>query len=332
MSAHRGRFAPSPTGDLHLGCAATAVVTWLVARAAGGTLALRIEDIDGPRVVAGMAERQLDDLRWLGLDWDEGPDRGGEFGPYVQSQRFALYEAALASLAQRDVVYWCDCSRAEIARVASAPHAGEEGPPYPGLCRSFGLEKRSWKRPPALRLRVPPGEITIEDRFQGKLVQDVAHAVGDFVLKRGDGVYAYQLAVVVDDLAMGITEVVRGADLLSSAPRQAVLAELLGFAVPRFAHAPLVLSPDGSRLAKRARGITLRDHREAGRAPEEIVALLARTLGLLDPGELTERLSPRELRSLVRLDRLAGRREVRLEPGIVEPDAPSPLGGNARRR
>src|SRR5690606_16668439 len=182
-TTYRGRFAPSPTGELHLGSAASALVAWLAARAAGGTFVLRVEDIDRPRVVPGMAERQLDDLRWLGLDWDEGPDVGGPYGPYVQSQRHERYEAALADLARRDLVYLCDCSRAEVARIASAPHAGEEGPRYPGLCRAHGLRERAWKRPPAVRLRVPEGEVVaLHDRFQGEVVQDVAAAVGDFVL------------------------------------------------------------------------------------------------------------------------------------------------------
>jgi glutamyl-tRNA synthetase len=316
VSSYRGRFAPSPTGDLHLGSAAAALVAWLAARHAQGRLVLRIEDIDTPRVVAGMVARQLDDLRWLGLDWDEGPDVGGPFVPYAQSQRGALYEAALAELARHDLVYLCDCSRAEVARVASAPHAGEEGPRYPGLCRGHGLRPRAWKRPPAVRLRVPPGAVTIHDRFQGELTQDVAEAVGDFVLKRGDGVYAYQLAVVVDDLAMKISEAVRAIDLLESAPRQALLARLLGGEPPRFAHLPLVLAADGTRLAKRARGVPIRDQRAAGRDPRAVIADLARLLGIapgLRDGALV---TPRDLLALHDLGALAGRTEVRLPPAI----------------
>src|SRR5262245_48343628 len=241
-----------------------------LARSAGGRLILRIEDLDGPRVVPGSADRQREDLEWLGLDWDEGPGREGADGPYRQSERSALYEGALRLLREQDRLYFCDCSRAEVARIASAPHPGEEGPRYPGLCRSFGLAERPWRRPPALRLAVPEGSVELVDRFQGAIRQDVSGCVGDFVLKRGDGVYSYQLAVVVDDLAMGISEVVRGADLLGSAPRQVLLAELLGGRAPGYAHAPLVLSPDGSRLAKRARGVALRDHRAAGRRPGQI--------------------------------------------------------------
>jgi glutamyl-tRNA synthetase len=312
----RGRFAPSPTGDLHLGSAAAGLVAWLLARSAGASLVLRVEDIDAQRVVRGMVERQLDDLRWLGLDWDEGPDVGGPFAPYAQSERTDLYEDALADLARRDLVYFCDCSRTEVARVASAPHAGEEGPRYPGICRSFGMRPRAWKRPPAVRLRVPDdATVTVHDRFQGELTQDVARAVGDFVLKRGDGVYSYQLAVVVDDLAMRVGEVVRAVDLLDSAPRQVLLARLLGGSPPSFAHLPLVLAHDGARLAKRARGVPIRDRREAGQSAAALVAELARLLGVA--GRSVREATPRELLASFDASALAGRREVRLPP----PDA-----------
>ncbi len=270
---------------------------------------LRVEDIDRPRVVPGAEARQLDDLRWLGLDWDEGPDVGGTAGPYRQSERTARYEAALAALARRDLVYCCDCSRAEIARVASAPHPGDEGPRYGGACREFGLSPRPWKRPPAIRLRVPAGEVVIDDALQGRVVQDVGASVGDFVLRRGDGIFAYQLAVVVDDLAMGIGEVVRGADLLGCAPRQALLAALLGGTSPRWAHIPLVVTSDGHRLAKRGGGFTLREQRAAGTPPGALVQGLARLLGLSPGG------TPAAL--LARFDRsvLAGRSTVHLPDG-----------------
>jgi glutamyl-tRNA synthetase len=306
---YRGRFAPSPTGELHLGSAATALVAWCAARAAGGRLVLRVEDIDRPRVVPGVEARQLDDLRWLGLTWDEGPDVGGPHAPYRQSERSAHYEAALARLAAEDLLYRCDCSRAEIAAVASAPHAGDEGPRYPGTCRDLGMAERAWKRPPAIRLRVPSGTIVDDDALQGTIRQDVAAEVGDFVLERGDGIYAYQLACVVDDLAMGITEVVRAVDLLASAPRQVLLARLLGGTAPAFAHVPLVVAPDGSRLAKRDAGTTLRERRAAGAAPADVVAALGALLGLPaigDPADLARTFDPRAL---------AGKREVRLRPG-----------------
>lgn len=309
--SYRGRFAPSPTGELHIGSAMTALLAWLSARKAGGELVLRIEDIDTPRIVPGVEEHELADLRWLGLDWDEGPDIGGPCGPYRQSERSALYDAAIEALARQDLVYLCDCSRAEIARVASAPHNGEEGPIYPGLCREYGMRPRSFKRPPAVRLRVPACErVTIVDALQGKLEQDVRHVVGDFVLRRGDGVYAYQLAVVVDDLAMGITEIVRGWDLLSSAPRQALLAKLLGGRAPSFAHVPLVVGDDGERLAKRAHGVALHHHREAGIRPERVVAKIARGLGLVDAD--IDAITPHELLAFFDRDKLVGQHHMQL--------------------
>ncbi len=284
---YRGRFAPSPTGDLHLGSAATALIAWRRARANGGALVMRIEDIDTPRVVAGSEARQLEDLRWLGIDWDEGPDVGGPCGPYRQSERSGLYEAALARLAAQGLLYLCDCSRREVAGVASAPHVGEEGPRYPGTCRPSGMQARNFRRPPAVRLRVPEGTVVVSDAWQGRLTQDVAAEVGDFVLKRGDGIYAYQLAVVVDDLAMGVTEVVRGHDLLRSAPRQALLAQLLGGRSPQFAHVPLVVDAAGKRLEKRDPGQTLRGLREAGVPAAAIVGQLASALGLDQGSEET---------------------------------------------
>jgi glutamyl-tRNA synthetase len=275
---YRGRFAPSPTGLLHLGSAATALFCAAAAFRRGGTLVLRMEDLDRDRVVAGAAEAILDDLRWLGLQWDEGPDVGGPARPYMQSERLPLYEAALGYLAEAGHTYLCDCSRAEIARAASAPHAGDDGPRYPGTCRPHGMRARAFRRPPAVRLAVPEDDrakVTVEDAVLGPLVEDVAAVTGDFVLRRGDGVFAYQLAVVADDLAMGITEVVRGADLASSAPRQALLARLLGGTPPRFAHVPLVVGEGGSRLAKRAPGVTLRDQRALGRDPADLARAIA---------------------------------------------------------
>ena len=277
----RTRFAPSPTGDLHLGGAWTALASWLVAREAGGAFVVRVEDLDPPRVVRGSAARILDDLRWLGLAWDEGPDVGGPFGPYTQSERSSVYERAVALLAARGLVYACDCSRAEIARVASAPHSGDEAI-YPGTCRA-AAEGRPLKRDPALRLRIPEGErVEVDDGALGTIAQDLARDCGDFVLRRGDGVYAYQLAVVVDDLAMKITDVIRGADLAPSTPRQALLARLLGAEPPRYTHLPLVVASDGTRLAKRSGGASVRALREAGISPEAVVGKLAEGLGITE--------------------------------------------------
>jgi glutamyl-tRNA synthetase len=234
-------------------------------------------------------------------------------GPYRQSERTVRYEAALDVLARRGLLYRCDCSRRDIERVASAPHPGEEGPRYPGTCRAHGLAPRTWRRPPAVRLRVPDRRVVVEDALQGEIAQNVWRTVGDFVLRRGDGVFAYQLAVVVDDLAMGVTEVVRGADLLTSAPRQALLAGLLGGTPPAFAHLPVVVGSDGLRLAKRGAGTTLREQRAAGRTPAAIVGALAVTLGLAPPDAGS--LEPREILGSFTRGALRGRPEVRLSSG-----------------
>jgi glutamyl-tRNA synthetase len=305
--SYRGRFAPSPTGELHLGSAAAALFCAAAARAQAGALVLRMEDLDRDRVIEATRGAILDDLAYLGITWDEGPDKGGPTAPYVQSQRLALYQAALDRLAAGGHLYFCDCSRAEIARAASAPHAGEEGPRYPGTCRAHGLRERSFRRPPAIRLAVPEGPaglVDIEDAVLGPMREHVGETTGDFVLRRGDGVFAYQLAVVADDLTMGITEVVRGADLAASAPRQVLLARLLGGAPPRFAHIPLLLGPDGARLAKRAPRMTLRDQRALGRDGRELARAIAHAYGhdLGSSGDpvtaLAERLSFPSLRGL----------------------------------
>ncbi|MBI3786616.1 MAG: tRNA glutamyl-Q(34) synthetase GluQRS [Deltaproteobacteria bacterium] len=311
---YRGRFAPSPTGDLHFGSAATALLAWLRARAANGAFLWRVEDIDTPRIVAGCEQQQRDDLHWLGLDWDEGPDIDGAHAPYRQSQRGPMYEEALARLAAQGLLYLCDCSRKEIAGVASAPHAGEEGPRYAGTCRRHGMRQRHWRRPPAVRLAVPDREIVVDDLLQGQLRQNVAAEVGDFILKRGDGIYAYQLAVVVDDLAMEISEVVRGVDLLTSAPRQKLMAELLGGRAPDFAHVPLVVGHDGSRLQKRNTAQTLRGQRAQGSTAAQLLRTIARTLGLQVPDRTDLRLQ--HFLDGFDISMLRGCREVRLH---VEP-------------
>ncbi|MBX7192090.1 MAG: tRNA glutamyl-Q(34) synthetase GluQRS [Sandaracinaceae bacterium] len=293
---YRGRFAPSPTGPIHLGTARTALVAWLAARAAGGTLVLRVEDLDTPRVRPGALEAMLDDLRWIGLDWDEGPDVGGPFGPYLQSQRRERYDAAIERLRASGRVFACTCSRKEIESVASAPH-GEE-PIYPGTCRSGPSHP---ERPAAVRFRFEAKDArAFDDGVHGAIGAGLG--AGDFVVRRADGVHSYQLAVVVDDLAMEITDVVRGDDLLSSTPRQLALIEALGGRAPRYAHVPLVLGPDGQRLAKRHGAVTVREQREQGVLPETLVGRLARTLGLLDRDEA---LAARELVSRFSLAKIA---------------------------
>ena len=238
---------------------------------------MRIEDLDTARVIPGAQERIEQDLQWLGLDWDEGPVR--------QSERTALYEQALGALAARGLVYPCDCSRAEIARAASAPHAGEESV-YPGSCRDRD-PSRPMKRRPALRARVPDETVVYEDAILGAVSQRLTAEVGDFVLRRGDGVFAYQLAVVVDDLAMSVTDVVRGADLVASTPRQIWLARALGREPPRYWHVPLVVAAGGARLEKRTPHATLRDLRSNGISPETIIGRLAHGLGLTATGAPT---------------------------------------------
>jgi glutamyl-tRNA synthetase len=272
---YRGRLAPSPTGDVHLGVARTSLLAWLAARAASGALVMRIEDIDTPRVVPGSAAAIMEQLRWLGLDWDEGPDVGGPHAPYVQSARTNLYADAIETLRARGFVYPCTCSRKEIAQVASAPH-GDLGPLYPGTC-SAGRSHAD--RPAAQRFRMPKVAPSFVDRVHGSYTAGVSD---DFVLRRADGVYSYQLAVVVDDLAMGIIEVVRGDDLLSSTPRQLALYSALGASPPAFLHVPLVLDADGRRMSKRFGSPGIPELRAAGMHPEQLVGKLAKSLGLTD--------------------------------------------------
>lgn len=275
-----GRFAPSPSGDLHVGNLRTALLAWLFARSTGRDLLLRIEDLDRARVRAGAPERQLQDLADLGLDWD------GEV--VSQSDRIGRYEAAIEGLAAADRTFECFCTRREILDAPSAPHQ----PPgaYPGTCRDLSERERADRRStrdPAIRLRSEVAEWTVTDLLHGR----VTAAVDDLVLRRGDGVVAYNLAVVVDDAAQHVDQVVRGDDLLSSAPRQAYLAHLLGTPAPVYAHVPLALNRDGRRLAKRDGAVTMRDLRAAG---IDVFALLAGSLGLTGgtPAELLATFTP----------------------------------------
>lgn len=285
----RGRFAPSPTGPMHLGNARTALAAWLQARAAGGAFVLRVEDLDRTRVRAEHEARLLDDLAWLGFDWDEGPDRGGPHVPYRQSERAAAYDAAVASLLTRGHAFPCACSRADVTRAASAPHPeDEDGPRYPGTCRdqdptAVAARARAHGREPSVRFH-GGARAPFDDLLCGRVDPLGAVGVDDFVLRRADGVAAYQLAVVVDDAAMAISHVVRGADLLRSTPRQLAVFRALGRAPPAYLHVPLVLTPGGDRLAKRTRPWSLADLRRAGVDAETIVGALAASLGLCQPG------------------------------------------------
>ena len=272
-----GRFAPSPTGPLHVGNLRTALLAWLFARSAGARFLVRVEDLDRSRVRPGIEERQLADLRAIGLDWD---------GPVVrQSERMGLYEEAIARLDGDGLLYPCYCTRREIRAAVSAPHGIPAADRYPGTCRELTRAKRAEReaagRPPALRVRAEGVRISFEDRLLGRQEGET----DDFVLRRNDGTPAYQLAVVVDDVDQGIGEVVRGADLVDSTPRQVLLARLLGLPVSRYAHVPLVLGPDGRRLAKRHGAVTLQDRAAQGDGPGEVLAWMARSLGLAEPGE-----------------------------------------------
>ena len=248
-----GRFAPSPSGRIHLGNILCSLLAWLSARQKGGRVVLRIEDLDTARCPRKYGEQMAADLAWLGLTWDEGPGVGGPDGPYEQSLRTALYEQALEKLENMGLVYPCFCTRAELHAV-SAPHREDGQVLYAGTCRNLTPEEVAEKaklRAPALRLRVPEEDWGFTDGHMGPYRENLARDCGDFLLRRSDGMFAYQLAVVVDDAAMGVTEVVRGADLLDSTPRQLYLYRLLGLEPPAFFHGPLLLTSDGRRLSKR---------------------------------------------------------------------------------
>lgn len=291
-----GRYAPSPSGDLHLGNLRTAVVAWAAARATGRGFFLRIEDLDQQRTSAESATRQLEDLRALGLEWDD---------PVVyQHERFDAYQRALDELAEDGLVYECYCSRKDIREAARAPHSipGQ----YPGTCRDLSEPQRRVERErlaahhrlPALRLRAEKFEWTVRDYFAGEFTG----GVDDMILRRGgqDPGWAYNLAVVIDDAAGGIDQVVRGDDLLASAPRQAYLAHLLGFPEPTYIHVPLVLGSDGERLAKRDGGVTLRELRAGGLRIADVVRLIASSLGCGPCESLAELLRRFELDALPR--------------------------------
>lgn len=274
-----GRFAPSPSGRMHLGNVFASLVAWLSARKAGGRVVLRIEDLD-PRTQSGpWAELLIDDLRWLGLTWDEGP--------LYQHNRLEAYQDALDALEQAGLLYPCFCSRAEL-HAASAPHASDGTPIYAGTCKGMPADevaRRMCTRQPALRLEVPAaddprGTVAFTDRVFGPQCEVLAHDCGDFLVRRSDKVFAYQLAVVVDDAAMGVTEVVRGCDLLSSTERQMYLQHLLGLPTPAYAHIPLLLAADGRRLSKRDHDLDMGSLRSAFGTPERLLGRLAGWTGI----------------------------------------------------
>ena len=291
----RGHFAPSPTGALHLGNLRTALLAWASARAQGGGFVLRVEDLDPPRTVAAAVDGNLDELRWLGLDWDEGPDVGGPCGPYRQSERGAHYTAALAALDAEGRLSEDWLSRKELREATSAPH-GPSGAVYGARERARSARiaeaRRADGHAPSRRVRCERGTVVAADVRLGRRAFDVATEVGDVLVRRSDGLWAYVLAVVVDDAAMGITEVVRGDDLWDATGAQVALAAALGYPAPRYGHVPLLLDAAGERYAKRRGEGTLAAYRAAGVDPRRLVGALAATAGLLGAARP---LHPREL-------------------------------------
>jgi glutamyl-tRNA synthetase len=306
-----GRLAPSPTGAQHVGNARTYLIAWLSARFQGGKVALRIEDIDSPRIKPGAADQALDDLRWLGLDWDDEP--------LVQTQRLPHYEAALERLKRQELVYPCTCTRGDIDRAASAPHAEHEGPVYPGTCagRTVADATRLGGQSFAWRVRVGEQRFPFEDGFLGAVDLDLRPIGGDFVVWKSAGTPAYQLAVVVDDAAQGVTEVIRGDDLVPSTPRQLLLYEALGLTPPSFTHVPLVVGPDGRRLAKRHGDTRLSALGAAGVRAEALLGLLAWSCGWL---ERPRAISCRELLPLFQM------KSISPGPFVLEPELLREIG------
>ena len=285
----RSRLAPSPTGSLHVGNVRTFLINWLHVRSAGGTLVLRIDDLDGPRVKREATDELLHDLRWLGLDCDEGE------GVLVQSERAAIYDTAARRLMDMGLAYPCVCTRSEVESAASAPH-GPDGARYPGTCRgrwrSLEDAARTTGRPAALRFVVTDGPVAFEDQLFGHQAYDPSLETGDFVIRKSNGTAAYQLATVIDDAATGIDLVIRGDDLLPSTARQILLQRALGLPTPSYLHLPLVIGPDGKRLAKRHGDTSVRTLRAQGWTARALVGRIASTAGLCARDEA---LTPREL-------------------------------------
>lgn len=303
----RGRLAPSPTGAQHVGNARTYLIAWLSARSQGGEVLLRIEDIDSPRVKPGAAAQAIDDLHWLGLDWDGVP--------MVQTERLAIYETALATLQSQELVYPCTCSRTDVERAASAPHLEHEGPAYPGTCaHRRAADAAGITTPFAWRMRVPDESFSFTDAFRGPTTLSLRALGGDFVVWKSAGTPAYQLAVVVDDALSGVTEVIRGDDLIPSTPRQLLLYRTRGYSPPQFAHVPLVVGPDGRRLAKRHGDTRLARLRAAGVPPDALVGLLAWSCGWRDH---IEPISVRELLPRFQLSTIPSQPFV-LTPELLE--------------
>ena len=296
-----GRFAPTPSGRMHLGNVFAALIAWLSVRSRGGEMVLRMEDLDTQRTSGEFASVLREDLRWLGLDYDR------ETPP--QSQRSGVYDTYFDRLSRMGLLYPCYCTRSQLHSV-NAPHLSDGTYVYPGTCRNLTeAQRRAFSRAPAWRVIVPDRVWTVEDRVQGHYECNLARDCGDMVVRRADGVYVYQLAVTVDDAEAGVTEVVRGMDLLSSAPRQMYLQELFGFPHPQHAHVPMLLAPDGRRLSKRDRDLDLGQLR-ARVSPEKLIGTLAFSAGLIPKNQP---ISAKELAGEFRWDRLC-RESIFLDP------------------
>ena len=287
-----GRFAPTPSGRMHLGNVFAAMLAWLSVRSRGGTMVLRMEDLDTQRTGEEYARVLREDLLWLGLDWDVETE--------PQSRRSGVYEGYFRRLEEMGLLYGCYCTRSQLHSV-NAPHLSDGTYVYPGTCRELtDAQRRAMNRVPAWRVKVPDRLWQVDDRVQGRYIENLSTDCGDFVVRRADGVFVYQLAVTVDDGEAGVTEVVRGMDLLSSAPRQMYLQELFGFPHPEYAHVPMLLAPDGRRLSKRDRDLDLGILRQR-MSPEALLGLLAASAGLLDKPEAV---SARELASVFSWERI----------------------------
>lgn len=323
----KGRLAPSPTGKLHLGNAFAFLMAWLDARSRKASLVLRMEDIDPDRSRPEHADDIMRDLHWLGLSWGEGPDIGGDRAPYTQSERLERYAALLEDLEQRNLLYPCFCTRKELRSLASAPHIGDEGAPYPGTCRVLGNSDRrrmeQQGRRACLRLdtdaalkqcAVQRGRMDFDDLVLGPQSFSLQECGGDFALRRSDGVIAYQLAVAADDAAMGISHVIRGEDLLLSTPRQLLLFGLMDTSPPMYAHIPLLHDHKGERLAKRHKSLELEALRAAGVRPQAITGYLGHLAGCMDRPEAAE---PAQLLKSFSLALLSGK-QLRLPADIQD--------------
>ncbi len=315
-STYRGRYAPSPTGRLHLGNLRTALLAWLHARLSQGQFILRIDDLDAPRNRPGSIEEVISDLKWLGLDWDEGPDIGGSYGPYLQSERIEIYERLFDQLRDVGQIFPCTCSRKDVLEAQSAPNTGQNDPIYPGTCRPTGnssLQFATSKKPVSWRFLTRNITITSQATFAQPTTVQLDKTVGDFVIRRKDGLYAYQFATVVDDGLMQISDIVRGSDLRASMPRQVALFDALGFSRPLFLHVPLMLDTFGKRMAKRDGSDSLETWKSRNRTPEHLIGKLASSCGLIEtecPVSCQELLEHLDLEDLLRTISAANELEI----------------------